>query len=76
VENHGWTVPWLGGTFNTMIGVIFLGIVCLSPGGLLGIWSSSFDWLSRRASTTSPRLAAAGPGGTEAVPPPVEGADR
>ena len=40
VENHNWTIPWLGGTFNTMIGVIFLVIVCLSPGGLLGMWGS------------------------------------
>jgi branched-chain amino acid transport system permease protein len=76
VENHGWTVPWLGGTFNTMIGVIFLAIVCLSPGGLLGIWGSSFEWLTRRTSMTSPRLAPAGTGGTEAAPPPVDGTER
>ena len=76
VENHNWTVPWLGGTFNTMIGVIFLLIVCLSPGGLLGIWGSAFDWLSRHWKTTSPRLAAAAASGSEAVPPPVERTER
>jgi branched-chain amino acid transport system permease protein len=76
VELHNWTVPWLGGTFNTMIGVIFLAIVCLSPGGLLGIWGTGFEWLTRRFPTTSPRLAAAAAGTTEAVPPQVEGTDR
>jgi branched-chain amino acid transport system permease protein len=76
VELHNWTVPWLGGTFNTMIGVIFLAIVCLSPGGLLGIWGSAFEWLTRRFPTSSPRLAAAAAGTTEAVPPTVEGTDR
>src|SRR5262249_28884275 len=44
VQNNNWTVPWLGGTFNTVIGFIFLGIVCLSPGGLLGIWGTGFEW--------------------------------
>ena len=27
-----------GGSFNTIIGIIFLGIVLVSPGGLMGIW--------------------------------------
>ena len=76
VENHNWTIPWLGGTFNTMIGVIFLLIVCLSPGGLLGIWGSGFERLSRHWKTGSPRLAAATAGGSETVPPPVEGTER
>jgi branched-chain amino acid transport system permease protein len=76
VENHNWTIPWLGGTFNTMIGVIFLVIVCLSPGGLLGMWGSAFERLGRHTSMGSPRLAAAGTGGAEAVPPPVEGTER
>jgi branched-chain amino acid transport system permease protein len=76
VELHGWTVPWLGGTFNTMIGVIFLAIVCLSPGGLLGIWGTSFEWLRRHWRSSSPRLAAAAASGSEAVPPPVERTER
>jgi branched-chain amino acid transport system permease protein len=37
------TVPVVGGSFNTVIGVIFLVIVLLSPGGLLGIWA----WVNR-----------------------------
>jgi branched-chain amino acid transport system permease protein len=31
-------LPWVGGSFNTVIGVVFLLIVLLSPGGLMGIW--------------------------------------
>ena len=36
-------VPVVGGSFNTVIGLIFLVIVLLSPGGLLGIWG----WVNR-----------------------------
>jgi branched-chain amino acid transport system permease protein len=35
---HDVNVPLVGGSFNTVIGAIFLTIVLLSPGGLLGIW--------------------------------------
>jgi branched-chain amino acid transport system permease protein len=31
-------VPGVGGSFNTIIGLIFLAIVVVSPGGLLGLW--------------------------------------
>ncbi len=31
-------LPVIGGSFNTVIGVIFLLIVVVSPDGLLGIW--------------------------------------
>jgi branched-chain amino acid transport system permease protein len=41
---HDVNVPVVGGSFNTVIGVIFLAIVLLSPGGLLGIW----EWLNRQ----------------------------
>jgi branched-chain amino acid transport system permease protein len=58
VENHNWSVPWLGGTFNTIIGLIFLAIVLLSPGGLLGIWESGTTWLHRMVAS-SPTLAPA-----------------
>jgi branched-chain amino acid transport system permease protein len=42
---HDVNVPVVGGSFNTVIGAIFLAIVLLSPGGLLGIW----EWLNRHA---------------------------
>ncbi|MGH3005214.1 MAG: branched-chain amino acid ABC transporter permease [Gaiellaceae bacterium] len=48
----------VGGRFNTVIGVIFLAIVLLSPGGLMGIWQSITDFtgrnLSRRPTTRQP----------------------
>ena len=48
----------VGGRFNTVIGVIFLAIVLLSPGGLMGIWQSITYFagrnLSRRPATQQP----------------------
>jgi branched-chain amino acid transport system permease protein len=35
---HNGSVPVLGGSFNTIIGLIFLVIVIASPGGLMGVW--------------------------------------
>jgi branched-chain amino acid transport system permease protein len=32
------SVPVLGGSFNTVIGLIFLAIVIVSPDGLMGLW--------------------------------------
>ena len=32
-----------GGTFNTLIGVIFLAIIVVSPNGLMGIWERLFQ---------------------------------
>jgi branched-chain amino acid transport system permease protein len=32
-----------GGSFNTIIGIIFLAIVVVSPDGLFGIWARIFD---------------------------------
>jgi branched-chain amino acid transport system permease protein len=31
-------LPWIGGSFNTVIGFVFLAIVIVSPDGLMGIW--------------------------------------
>ena len=42
-------LPVVGGTFHTMIGVIFLVIVLVSPGGLMGIWESLLRRLERPA---------------------------
>jgi branched-chain amino acid transport system permease protein len=58
-----WTrgIDVVGGRFNTVIGVIFLAIVLLSPGGLMGIWQSITDFVGRRfAGTASPRPRPAG----------------
>jgi branched-chain amino acid transport system permease protein len=32
-----------GGSFNTVIGIIFLAIVVVSPDGLLGLWGRLFE---------------------------------
>jgi branched-chain amino acid transport system permease protein len=42
-----------GGTFNTVVGVIFLVIVLVSPGGLMGIWDRAFA--QRGGRHTGPR---------------------
>lgn len=36
-----------GGSFNTLIGIIFLAIVLVSPDGLIGIWTRLFDAAKR-----------------------------
>ena len=36
-------LPVIGGTFNTVIGVVFLAIVIASPDGLVGIWDRIWD---------------------------------
>jgi branched-chain amino acid transport system permease protein len=41
-----------GGSFNTIIGILFLAIVIVSPGGLMGIWDRAWD----RAADASVRL--------------------
>jgi branched-chain amino acid transport system permease protein len=41
-------LPWVGGSFNTVIGVIFLLIVLVSPDGLMGIWNRMWEAARRR----------------------------
>ena len=43
-----------GGTFNTVVGIIFLVIVLVSPGGLLGIWDRAFTRRQRGRGTRPP----------------------
>ncbi|HEY7692007.1 MAG TPA: branched-chain amino acid ABC transporter permease [Gaiellaceae bacterium] len=45
-----------GGSFNTIIGIIFLVIVVVSPDGLMGLWGRIFE--PRRRSTEGPSIAA------------------
>jgi branched-chain amino acid transport system permease protein len=37
-------LPVVGGSFNTIIGLIFLAVVVFSPGGLMGVWGSLGRW--------------------------------
>ena len=48
LDNEMRGVALIGDRFNTVIGVIFLAIVLLSPGGLMGIWGSASDFVRRR----------------------------
>ena len=49
------SVPVLGGSFNTIIGLVFLVIVIVSPDGLMGIWDRLWSLARRRGgSTTGP----------------------
>jgi branched-chain amino acid transport system permease protein len=51
-----WTrgLELVGERFNTVIGVVFLAIVLLSPGGLMGIWESVTGFVGRRAGGARP----------------------
>lgn len=40
-------LPWVGGSFNTVIGVVFLLIVLVSPDGLMGIWDRAWKGVGR-----------------------------
>jgi hypothetical protein len=41
-------LPVIGGSFNTVIGLVFLAIVIVSPDGLMGIWDRIWDLARRR----------------------------
>jgi branched-chain amino acid transport system permease protein len=46
-------LPVIGGTFNTVIGLIFLGIVIVSPDGLMGLWDRCWT-LAKRGGPPQP----------------------
>lgn len=48
IDNYSRDLGFIGPQFNTLIGLVFLGIVILSPGGLLGIWEAVRDFARRR----------------------------
>jgi branched-chain amino acid transport system permease protein len=55
-------LPVVGGSFNTIIGLVFLAIVILSPDGLMGLWDRLW------------RTLAGGRGGTADAVPSVRSA--
>jgi branched-chain amino acid transport system permease protein len=55
-------VPVLGGSFPTVIGFIFLGIVLVSPDGLMGIWGRTLGRLEH-AGRSGPAVEAQPAGG-------------
>ena len=54
---------YIGGSFNTVVGLIFLAIVIVSPDGLMGIWERLWT-LARRHEPQRP-VPTAGPAGSE-----------
>jgi branched-chain amino acid transport system permease protein len=44
-------LPGVGGSFNTIIGLIFLAIVIVSPEGLMGIWDRAWRALGKGGGT-------------------------
>jgi len=54
-------VPVLGGSFNTIIGLIFLAVVVLSPGGLMGLWDRITSGILGGRGGGSHRIAAGPP---------------
>jgi branched-chain amino acid transport system permease protein len=50
-----------GGSFNTLIGIIFLAIVVVSPDGLMGLWGRIFDVRRRRKGELTPAPASGAP---------------
>jgi branched-chain amino acid transport system permease protein len=75
IDNYSreWT-PTIGNVlgperFNTLLGLVFLVIVLLSPGGLMGLWERGRDEVGRRrgGGGASPSTMAAGPRGGPAA---------
>jgi branched-chain amino acid transport system permease protein len=54
-------LPVIGGTFNTVIGLIFLAIVLISPDGLMGIWDRLWQAASRRGGPPAVEVALSEP---------------
>jgi branched-chain amino acid transport system permease protein len=66
INTYNVTVPGIGGSFYTVIGLIFLVIVLVSPGGLLGIWDSLGNRLTSRGAKSTATPGAAMPSATPA----------
>ena len=69
IDNYSREIGFVGSRFNTVIGSIFLIIVLLSPGGLMGIWGSARSFVGRQLGGNQnatfdepPHPAAGGPG--------------
>ncbi len=68
IDFYSREIGFVGLRFNTVIGSVFLLIVLVSPGGLMGIWDSAWNLAARRGrgadSVEEPSTpAAASPGG-------------
>jgi branched-chain amino acid transport system permease protein len=48
LNNYLQTISFIGPRFDTVIGIIFLVIVLVSPGGVMGIWERAIGMFQRR----------------------------
>jgi branched-chain amino acid transport system permease protein len=55
------SLPVVGGSFNTIIGLVFLGIVIVSPDGLMGLWDRLWRIAGRRSGPARPAVAEVAP---------------
>jgi branched-chain amino acid transport system permease protein len=62
-------LPVVGGSFNTIIGLIFLAIVIVSPDGLMGLWDRLWRALGRPGGGTPEVVTVTQPTTPEAVSP-------
>jgi len=55
VNNYSQQISFIGPRFHTLIGLIFLALVLVSPGGLIGLWERAVTKFSgRRRGPTNP----------------------
>jgi branched-chain amino acid transport system permease protein len=62
-------LPVVGGSFNTIIGLIFLAIVIVSPDGLMGLWDRLWRSNGRRSGGTPEIASVTQPTAPEAISP-------
>ena len=57
LNNYSQQISFIGPRFATLIGVIFLVIVLVSPGGLIGLWERALALVTGRRRGPSDRSA-------------------
>ncbi len=55
INNYSQQISFIGPRFNTLIGAIFLVVILVSPGGLVGLWERTVDFLLGRRRPPSGR---------------------
>ena len=55
INNYSQQISFIGPRFNTLIGAIFLVVILVSPGGLVGLWEQAVDLATGRRRPPSGR---------------------
>jgi branched-chain amino acid transport system permease protein len=55
INNYSQQISFIGPRFNTLIGAIFLVVILVSPGGLVGLWENAVGFVSGRRRPPSGR---------------------